>query len=78
MEGIIGILIIIAVIIAILWILMPFLIMGTNNRLDKLIGLQEAAQESRGELADTIEKNYQQLKSIRQYARMENERNENN
>ena len=37
MAGVSLVLFIIGLVIAVLWILMPFLIMGTNSRLDKLI-----------------------------------------
>ena len=37
MAGISVILLLVGIVVAVLWILMPFLIMGTNKRLDKLI-----------------------------------------
>jgi len=37
MAGVSLVLFLVGLVIAILWVLMPFLIMGTNRRLDKLI-----------------------------------------
>jgi hypothetical protein len=37
MAGVSLVLFLVGIVVAILWILMPFLIMGTNRRLDKLI-----------------------------------------
>ncbi len=46
MAGISIVLFVVGLVVAVLWILMPFLIMGTNRRLDRLIA-QNAEMLSR-------------------------------
>jgi hypothetical protein len=46
------VLVIFAIILAILWIMLPFLIMGTNRRLDKLIQQNERLLGRAGQADD--------------------------
>ena len=60
MEGISGLVFILIVlfliILVILWILLPFLIMGTNRRLDRLISLLQESNHLNNEIAGDLSK----------------------
>jgi hypothetical protein len=54
LAGVTLLLIILLVVLFILWMLLPFLIMGTNNRLEKILGALRQQNNQQQELIDLL------------------------